>query len=405
MVERTHSTRNRTFVFAYARTAFGRFQGSLSGYTAAELGAINIDEILNRSEIQPSNIDGVYLGTGLLGGFGLTAARQAVLLSELPQTTPSLGLDRACCSGLSAISMANNDAALNPESLIICGGMEVLSQAPHLLPRKAKKLGDQIAEDPLLLRAPLVDSAIAKYTSEEAESMGVGRTNQDAWALQSHARYFAANKMGHFDLERFAVPVRRMDGRQSDGMLSADESPRIDSTMEKLATLAPVRGSISITAGNAPGLNDGSACLLIGGEEAKEKHGLEPVAEIVGTLRNADGPKSGTRVPAFAIQEILQRHGVRMDQLDVIEINEAFAATPLVSTKILADFDDDLTNEVRQITNPNGGSVAIGHPFGASGPRLVMTIISALQNRGGGYGVASICGGYGQGEAVLIRVT
>ncbi len=404
MTDHTSSTRSRTYVFAYARTAFGRFQGSLSGYTAAELGAIAIDETLNRANVSPTAIDGVYLGTGLLGGYGLTAARQAVLLSELPQTTPSVGIDRACCSGLSAIALANNEAILNPESLIVCGGMESLSQAPYLLPRNIRKLGDITAEDPLLLRAPLVDSAIAKYTSEEAERMGVSRSDQDTWALQSHDRYFSANAKGHFDRERFSVTTRKFNTKQDNALLSADESPRNNSSLEKLASLQPVRGSLSITAGNAPGLNDGSACLLIGGEEVEKVHGLQAVAEIVGTIRIADGPKSGTRTPALAIQKLLQKHGLQLKQLDVIEINEAFAATALASTMILADFDNDRTEEIRQITNANGGAVAIGHPFGASGPRLLMTAISALQSRGGGYGVASICGGYGQGEAVLIKV-
>ena len=398
-------TGDRIFVYGVARTPFGKFQGQLSGYSAAALGAAAINEVLARSSLPASAIDSVLIGQGMIGGAALTVGRQAVLYSDLPETTPSLGLDRACCSGMSSVAVAmaelRNGTMANA---LICGGLESLSTTPRLLPRKIPLTGDAGFEDPLLLNSPFSDGSIARYTSEEALKFGVDRAAQDEWALKSHARYFAAEDRGFFAFERFALQAMPASDRLDPSMVIADESPRRDSDLEKLSRLSPVRGSTTITAGNAPGLSDGAAFMLIGGSSVAARFGATPLAEIVATVRVAEGPTSGTRTPAIAIQKLLAACHLRIEQIDAIEINEAFAATPLVSTLVLAGSDVRLAEKLRRITNQNGGSVAIGHPMGASGARIISTLINQLRSRGGGLGVAAICGGFGQGEAVLIKM-
>lgn len=396
-------TADRTFVYALARTPFGKFQGQLSGYSAAALGAAAINEVLARSGLSASAIDCVLIGAGMIGGAALTVGRQAVLYSHLSETTPSLGLDRACCSGMSSVAVAMAELRGGMAKAIICGGLESLSTTPRLLPRKIPLTGDAGFEDPLLLASPFSEGSIARYTSEEALKFGVDRAAQDEWALNSHARYFAAEDRGFFAFERFALPALPSSDALHPPMVIADEGPRRDSDLEKLARLSPVRGSATITAGNAPGLSDGAAFMLVGGS-AIARLGAPPLAEIVATTRVAEGPTSGTRTPAIAIQNLLSACHLGLEQIDAIEVNEAFAATPLVSTLVLAGYDTRLTEKLRRITNRNGGSVAIGHPMGASGTRIISTLINQLQSRGGGLGVAAICGGFGQGEAVLVKV-
>lgn len=391
------------FVYSVGRTPFGKFQGSLAGYSPAALGAIALDELLVRSKLPADAVSQVVIGIAMLGGSAITAARQMVLRSKLPQSTPSLGVDRACCSGMSAVAFAASQIGAGAADLVIAGGVEVLSRTPRLLDRNPASSGDLVAEDPLLLAAP-VGGSIAKYTSEEALRAGIDRQAQDAWALESHCRYFRAEQKGFFDLERFPVAVRRPGEGPSQDVLSQDESPRRDSSIDVLARLPAVRGSMTITAGNAPGLNDGAAFVLLGNAHAGRVHGLKPLAHLSGSVAVAEGPTSGTRTPAIAIRRLLQRDGIRIEDLAALEINEAFAATVLVSTLVLADFDAKNAERLREKTNPHGGAVAIGHPMGASGARILMTAIAELRRRGGGTGVAAICGGFGQGEAVLIRV-
>jgi acetyl-CoA C-acetyltransferase len=360
-----------------------------------------------RAGIPAAAIGGVIAGAGMLGGAAITAARQAVLRSSLPEATPSLGVDRACCSGMSAVSLGASEVRAGIADALLCGGFESLSNTPFLLPRTIRPTGDVMVEDPLLLRTPFVGGTIARYTSEEAVRAGVDRAAQDAWALGSHERYFAAERQGLFAFERFAVPSRAAGAKACTSdvpALQIDESPRPDTSAAQLARLAPVRDSATITAGNAPGLNDGAAFLLLGSDRLRAEYGIAPIAEIVASVRIAEGPTSGTRTPALAIRKLLSTCGLRPLQLDTLEINEAFAATPLVSTMLLADSDAGDAARLRAITNPHGGAVAIGHPMGASGARLVMTAIATLRRRGGGTAATAICGGFGQGEAVLIRV-
>jgi len=389
-------------VVALARTPFGRFQGALKGVEAPRLGAMAIDEALVRCAFPGTEIEALYGGVGMVG-CELVPVRQAVLLSKLPQTTPSALIDRACCSGMTAIGMAMKDIRVGEAQAVMCGGFESLSRTPNLLPReRARRIGDVTLIDPLLMRSLVVDRPIPVYSGDEALRYGIDRRQQDEWALSSHQRYFAAKAAGYFDFEVF--PVTRKGERESPAF-AADESPRADTNLEKLSQLETVYNGKTVTAGNAPGLNDGAAFLVVTRRDFARERRLEPLAQLVDYAQVCGGPTTGTMTPAIAIKKIAQRNGRDPTDWDLIEINEAYAATPLVSTLALADGDAATLKRLRERTNVHGGSVAIGHPLGATGARLVMTLINGLRRRGGGRGVAAICGGFGQGDAVMVEVT
>lgn len=387
-------------VLAVARSPFGRFSGALQHVPAPALAARTIDTLMARSGIDPERVDALYAGVGMIGAAVLTPTRQALLQSGLPQRTPSLTVDRACCSGMTAIGLAWKDIALGQADIVVCGGFESLSQTPFLWPRqRGARPGPVEVKDPLQLRADFIDKAIAAYTGEEAVRAGVDRKQQDAWAVQSHRRYFAAQEAGYFDFERFAWPA------ESGGEpLEGDENPRRDTSVERLAQLKTVYGSPTITPGNAPGLNDGAAFLLLASRDAARAMGVEPLARVCDYIQIADSPTSGAYTPGLAIARLLERRDGEIDDLSLIEINEAFAATPLVSTLLLAGRDTKVADRLRERTNPHGGAVALGHPLGASGARIAMTTINGLRRKGGGLGAAAICGGFGQGDGLLLEV-
>lgn len=385
-------------IVSVARTPFGKFEGALSSIEGPRLGGVAIDEVLRRAKLPSAAVDAVYAGVGLIGSGVLTPARQAVLVSSLPRTTPSASIDRACCSGMTAIGFAFKDLRLGEAAVVLCGGFESLSRAPLLMPRQRdRRIGPVAMSDPLVFGGAAVDKPIAAYTADESLRHGIDRAAQDRWALQSHERYHSAQAAGYFAFERFKVET-------ADTFLDADESPRAGSTLEKLAALKTVHGSATVTAGNAPGLNDGAAFLLLCTRDAAREHGLEPLARIVDYTQVCGDATSGTSVPAVAIQRLARRQGRAPGDWDLIEINEAYAATPLVSTLVLANRDMAKAESLRARTNVHGGAVAIGHPLGASGARITMTLVNGLRRRGGGRGVAAICGGFGQGDAVLVEV-
>jgi acetyl-CoA C-acetyltransferase len=388
-------------VVAVARTPFGRFGGALKDIEAPRLGALAIDEVLARAQPLADHVDAFYAGIGMLGGGFLTTVRQAVLFSHLPESTPSALIDRACCSGMTAIGTGMKEIRCGEARAVICGGFESLSRTPLLWPRQHARIGDVQSSDPLLMRGLMVDRPIPVYTGDESVRQGVDRGQQDEWALQSHQRYFEAEEQGYFSFERFGVEVR--DEKGAARAFLADESPRKDSTLDKLATLKPVYGGKTVTAGNAPGLNDGAAFVMITRRDIAVRQGLRPLARLVDYTQVAAGPTSGTSTPATAIMRIASRNSLKPLDFDLIEINEAYAAVPLVSTLLLAEGNKSLAAQLRARTNIHGGAVAIGHPLGASGARLVMTLINGLRRRGGGRGVAAICGGFGQGDAILVE--
>lgn len=386
-----------------ARTPFGRFEGVLSGLDGPALGALAIDEAVRRAGIPPESVGAVYGGVGMIASGVLTPVRQAVLRSCLPESTASAAIDRACCSGMTAIGIGFRELLLDESEVVVCGGFDSLSRTPLLWPReRARRIGNVVVEDPLLLRGAVVDRPIAVYSGEEALRRGVDREQQDRWAVESHRRYAQAEAAGQFGFERFAVQAPGSKGGQV--CVDTDESPRPDTTLEKLARLEPVYGGKTITAGNAPGLNDGAAFLVLCRRGYARTHGLEPLACIVDYAQVCGGPTSGTSTPAAAIARLAQRNGREVRQWDGIEINEAYAATPLVSTLVLADGDEQEAGRLRERTNVHGGAVAIGHPLGASGARIVMSLINCLRRRGGGRGVAAICGGFGQGDGLMVEV-
>lgn len=389
-------------VASVARTPFGRFEGKLSGIDAPTLGALAIDEAVRRARIVGDAVDAVYGGVGLIAAALLTPVREAVLRTRLPETTPSAAIDRACCSGMTAVGFAFKDIRLGEAKAVVCGGFDALSRTPLLLPRQRPRIGNVSASDPLLLRGTLVEQPISVYSGEEALRLGIDREQQDRWAVQSHARYAAAQAQGFFDFERFAVTVT--DAKGNEESVLEDESPRPDTSYEKLAKLKPVYGGKSITAGNAPGLNDGAAFLVLCRRDFAQAHGLAVLARIADYVQLAGGPTSGTSTPGRAVLRLAERNRFQPADLDLIEINEAYAATPLVSTLTMANGDAALAARLRERTNVHGGAVALGHPLGASGARLVMTLINGLRRRGGGRGAAAICGGFGQGDGILLEV-
>lgn len=389
-------------ICAMARSPFGRFNGALAPLELPLLGAQVIDAMLARSGVAPEQIEALYTGIGLAGAAMLTATRQMVLRSTLSETLPSTGIDRACCSGITAIAQAARDIAAGLQDIAIAGGMESLSNIPLFLPRRhGVRPGTVQLSDPLILGGAVADKPIAAYSGEEALRFGVDRIQQDAWAANSHTRYFSAQEQGFFDAEIVPVLVPGTDGALT---VTIDESPRRDSSPARLARLQTVYGSPTITAGNAPGLSDGAAFVLLATRARAQANSWPVLGRIAAYAQVAGGPTSGTSTPALALQRLLQVSDLDIGALDRIEINEAYAATPLVSTQILAGADSDLLQTLRQRTNPWGGAVALGHPLGASGARLVMTLLAGFTaSTARRFGAASVCGGFGQGDALLIE--
>lgn len=388
---------SRVFVTAMARTPFGKFRGMLSVLDSIDLGEALLNELVRRDDPKRA-VDVVYGGSGLLGGSYLTSLRQMLVRSDLPNHTVSVAVDRACCTGMTAISSAYAHLAAGGGKKAFAVGVESLSTMPVLLSRgNERRIASLSVTDPLLLSGRVSPKTIAQYTSEEALKYGVSREMQDDWAYASHEKYFLGLSRGLHEGVLFAPPGVNLPDRR-------DEGPRPDPDRAKLTKLSTVNGSSTITAGNAPGLSDGAAGMVLMEEEAMRQDGVEPLAEILDWIQVAGDIQQGTSVPQVALRRLMQRNQLTLHDLALLEINEAFAATPLVSTRLLArDLAvDEATLHAK--TNIYGGSVAIGHPLGASGVRVVMQASSILRQRGGGLALCAICGGFGQGEAVLIRV-
>jgi acetyl-CoA C-acetyltransferase len=315
----------------------------------------------------------------------------------LPDSLPTLTVDRACCSGMTATGMGLR-ALRDGGSTVIALGIESMSRTPRLLheTRWGSRRGDLVVEDMLLLRSPVAGTSIATYAGHEALARGVTREDQDAWAMRSQHRYFAALEAGYFEGE--VMPIETPSGT-----VSADEQPRPGVTLEKLAALETVYDSPTVTAGNAPGLNDGACALVIGDEAAAGRSPRKPLAAIGDYVQIAGGATAAVYLPGDAIRLLLERAGLAPEDLDVIEINEAFAATAVTSVKALAAGDAGLERELLEKTNVNGGAVAIGHPTGASGARILLTAARQLERSGGRWAAVAICGGFGQTDAMLLE--
>ena len=384
---------------AAARTPFGKLGGGLSALPAPDLGAVVIKQVLERAQVAGADVDQVIMGTVITAGMGQIPARQAAIKAGLPTSVPALSVNKVCASSLKAVNLAallirNGDA-----EVVVAGGMENMSQAPYLLDkaRFGYRLGDAVLVDSMV-RDGLIDPAngchMAVEGSNVAKEFEVSRERQDEYAFGSQQRYAAALKAGHFNDELVSVAVPSPKGTVT---ISADEQPRPDTTIEGLARLKPVfQADGTITAGNAPGVNDGaSAILLMSGVEAKRR-GLPVLAQWLTYGESAaDTPYLAT-VPASSTQAALKKLGLRVDDINLFEINEAFAAVACTAMDLLG------IDERR--VNVDGGALAVGHPIGASGARILMHLAYALRQRGGGYGAAAICSGMAQGEATIIRV-
>jgi len=395
------------------RTPFGKFDGVLKTTLSFDLAVQVLKETLRRTRLDPAEVDEVYYGTCIPAEYAIytnVPARQVTLLAGFPAESISLTIDRACCSSMTALRLGYQAIRAGNAEIVIASGAESMGNTPHIASAAKVRWGSRIG--PVALEDVLFElgygrkgfAPVATDAGEVAVEYGVSREMQDRWAVQSHQRWFEAFDQGKFKVgeELMALPVPQAKGEPV--LMDRDEQPRKDSSLEKLARLKPVYGSPTVTAGNAPGMNSGaSAIVLMTRGKAREK-GLQSLATIEAVQCAAGSPKYMACVPAIAIEKLLKRTGKTLDEMDLIEINEAFAAVTLVSLKMLAKDDPEKWQELQRRTNVNGGAIAMGHPVGASGARVTMTMMYELRRRGGGQGIAAICGGLSQGEAVLLTV-
>jgi acetyl-CoA C-acetyltransferase len=382
---------SRSVILSTARTPFGRLGGSLAGYEATQLGAIVIRAALERAGIEDSEVGYAVMGQVLQGGAGQAPARQATVAAGLPIELPSDTINKVCASSIRAIEIADLMIRTGEHDVVVAGGMESMTNAPYAL-KKARfgyRLGDGTLID-LTVHDGLVSSFDHRHMIQQASfvarELGIAREDQDRWALRSHQRAVNAIDNGLFDPEIVSV-----DG------VSVDESPRRDTSYEKLAKLRPVFDQDgTTTAGNAPGVNDGAAAVVVTSEEFAKKRGLEALATIVSQAYVADDFAYLARTPATAGRQALEKAGKSIDDVERVELNEAFSSVVLNSTRMLGADPERV--------NVNGGAVALGHPIGASGARIVGTLVHELRRNGGGLGLAAICSGGGQGDALLLEV-
>lgn len=387
-------------IVAGARTPIGRLLGSLSGLSAVELGGLAIKAALERSGVAPEAVQYVIMGQVLQAGAGQMPARQAAVGAGIPMTVPSLTINKVCLSGLDAIALADQLIRAGEFDIVVAGGMESMSNAPHLLPglRTGVKYGaagivDSMAFDGLTDAYDQV--AMGESTERHGARFGVTREEQDEYSVRSHVLAAAAIKNGTFDDEIVPVAIPQRKGEPV--VFSADEGVRADTTVEALARLRPAFAKDgTITAGSASQISDGACAVVVMSKAKATELGLDWLAEI-GAHGNVAGPDNSLQSqPANAIKHALGKQGLSAGDLDLLEINEAFAQVVLQSVK---ELDVPLDR-----VNVNGGGIAVGHPIGASGARIVLALAHELRRRGGGLGAAGLCGGGGQGDALIIRV-
>ncbi|WP_243387245.1 acetyl-CoA C-acetyltransferase [Bacillus kexueae] len=390
----------KTVIVSAARTPFGRFGGGLSSLTASQLGGIAIKEALKRAGVSPEEVDEVILGNVLQGGQGQIPSRQAAREAGIPWHVKTETINKVCASGLRSVTLADQIIRAGDEEVIVAGGMESMSNAPYLLPkaRWGLRMGHAEVKDAMVhdgLTCSFTGVHMGTYGNETAKELEISREEQDQWALRSHERAIQAIESGKLQEEIVSV---EMKGRKGDiTVIEVDEAPRKDTSLERLSQLKPVfNHDGTITAGNAPGVNDGAGAFVLMSEERAQKEGKTPLATILAHTAIAVEAKDFPKTPGLVINELLRKAGKTVEEIDLFEINEAFAAVALAS-KQLAGLDPEKINV-------NGGAVALGHPIGASGARILMTLIYELKRRGGGLGVASICSGGGQGDAILVQV-
>ncbi len=382
-----------------ARTPMGRLLGNLKNVPATTLGGYAIEAALERGGVRPDQVEYVIMGQVLQAGAGQITARQAAVAAGIPMTTPALTVNKVCLSGLDAIALADQLIRAGEFDIVVAGGMESMTNAPHLVmtQRQGTKFGDVLMRDHTAfdgLIDPWEGISMGESTERSGSRLGISRAEQDAFAAQSHQRAKAAQDSGRFAEE--IVPVRA-GRREVDVLVDTDEGVRPDATAESLGGLRPAFvADGTITAGSSSPISDGAAAVVVMSRAKAEELGLTWLAEIT-SHGNVAGPDSTLQSqPANAIKQALDKAGLTVDDLDLIEMNEAFAQVVIQSMRELK-VDDD-------IVNVNGGAIALGHPIGMSGARLVLTLALELRRRGGGIGAAGLCGGGGQGDALIIKV-
>ena len=402
--------RDEVAVASAVRSPFGKFGGALRDFTLPQLGGIVVAEAIRRAGVDPADVEEVATGVNLPGA-DRSIARQVLIEAGIPPSRVAYTVDRACCSSLAATSLASRSIRLGDVKIAVASGTENMSKVPYFLTaqRWGHSLGDVMLKDQLVIACPMTGKPRAVQAGEEAVEYGITREEQDAWALRSHQNYIAAREAGKFAEE--VMPIEIPGNGREPILFREDESVRADTTLEKLAALKTIYGSPTVTAGNAPGLNTGASAMVLMSPEEAERRGKESLAHLVGWAMASGHPDRIASIPAEAARLVLDQVGLTTDDIDVIEINEAFAAVPLVSTLVMAGGDREQADAIRAKTNINGGAIAIGHPTGATGARLAITLVYELRRRRTAagdtrpyYGLATICGGIGEAEAVVIKI-
>ena len=388
-----------TVILSAARTPIGKLGGGLSSLDATELGGTAITAALERAEVEPEQVQHVVMGQVLQAGQGQIPSRQAQIKARIPKEVPSETINKVCASGIRAAGLIDNAVRAGEVEIAVGGGMESMSQAPYLLKeaRFGFRMGDGKAIDEMIhdgLTNPFSGKHMAQEASEVAAELEMTRADMDRWALRSHELALKATDEGRLPEEIVTVTVK---GKKGDTVVEVDEGPRRDTSLEVLSKLPPIFVKDGThTAGNAPGVNDGGGALVLSSDEWASKNGKEPLAAILAQAQVADDFAYLARTPAAAAKKALEKAGLSTDDIDLWEINEAFASVTLNSIRVLGIDEDKV--------NVNGGAVALGHPIGASGARILGSLVLELRRRGGGKGCAAICSGGGQGDAVIVDV-
>ncbi|MDV6379193.1 acetyl-CoA C-acetyltransferase [Sporosarcina sp. GW1-11] len=392
----------RTVILQGARTPFGKLGGSLQSQTASDLGGIAIKEALKRSGVQGDQVGEVIMGTVLQAGQGQIPSRQAATKGGIPFSVKTETINKVCASGMRSITLGDQIIRLGDEKVIVAGGMESMSNAPYYVPgaRSGLRMGDSKLVDGMIFDGLSCSFSpdrvhMGTYGNSTASAFSLSRETQDQWSLRSHELALAAIDKGLLAEEIVGVSIPQRKGEPV--VVTEDEGPRRGSSLEALAKLRPAFGKEgTVTAGNAPGINDGACAVVLMSEEEAKKQGKEPLAVILGHAEIAIEPERFPETPGHVINALLEKTGKTIEDIDLFEINEAFAVVALVSSQ-LAGLDEEKVNV-------NGGAVALGHPIGASGARIVLTLANELKRRGGGIGIAAICSGGGQGDGIMIEV-
>lgn len=391
-------------IVSAARTPFGKFGGGLAPLTASDLGGMAIKEALERAGIKGEQVDEVIYGVVVATGQGQIPGRQASIKAGIPYDVPVVTINKVCASAFKAVTMGAQMIKAGDADIIVAGGMESMSNMPYIAPdmRWGARMGDVKMKDSMIsdgLWCPINDVHMAVIGGSVAPDHNVTREMQDDWALRSQQKWQEGEARGFFDKERFAVEV---PGRKGSVIIEKDEAPRAETTQEGLAKLKPlfVKDG-TITAGNAPGTNDGAAALVLMSREKAEELGAPILAVIRDYAQVSEEAQYISTAPGRAIKKLMTRNNLTIDNFDRIEINEAFAAVTLISSLGILEMDQETMD---QKVNVNGGAVAVGHPIGATGGRIIMTLIYELLNSGKKSGVAAICSGMGQGDAIWIEI-